>query len=224
MQALDTRIPSLVLRIEGAPLKSVAVTIDGETILPTLVTMPRALNPGEHEVVVKASGYQTLRKKVTLPEGQGPAVEVPVVMVPERQEVASATRADTSEGAPKWRTYTAIGGLGLAVVGLGVGVGMTVASNGKADEANRIIDGIAYGTDGCRAAECYDKWATAATDRNYMRGAAIAGYAVGGAALAGTAILWFTTSRGAHPQGTTKVAVLPALGGGEAGAVVVGAF
>jgi hypothetical protein len=64
---LDPRIPSLTIRVEGTPR---AVTLDGVPVPADTLAVARKVNPGEHEVVVRAAGGRAESVRVTLKEGE----------------------------------------------------------------------------------------------------------------------------------------------------------
>lgn len=54
MVQLDKMIPRILLRIQGAPLGSVNVSIDDQSVSVTKIDKPHRVNPGKHRVVVRA--------------------------------------------------------------------------------------------------------------------------------------------------------------------------
>lgn len=123
LQRLEERIPSLVLRIEGAPLDAVDARVDGERIPGPALTLPRRLNPGRHEVVVSAPGFRTERREVTLKEAVRTPVEVHITLVAEPPaELAKDAEPLPPPGAPAaprapvptWAWVA--GGVGLAAL------------------------------------------------------------------------------------------------------------
>ncbi|MGK4005861.1 hypothetical protein WMF31_24760 [Sorangium sp. So ce1036] len=122
LQRLEARIPSLLLRIEGAPLDEVDARVDGERIPGPALALPRRLNPGRHEVVVSAPGFPTERREVTLNEGVRAPVEVRITLVPGPQaELAGGAEppppgAPAAPRAPVPTWAWAAGGVGLAAL------------------------------------------------------------------------------------------------------------
>ncbi|WP_437899799.1 hypothetical protein [Sorangium sp. So ce124] len=82
VEQLEARIPSLQLRVEGAPLDQIEARVDGQPIPRAALPYPRKLNPGRHEVVVTAPGFQTGRREVTLKQAERAPVEVRIRLVP----------------------------------------------------------------------------------------------------------------------------------------------
>jgi hypothetical protein len=135
VEALNSRIPSLVLRIEGAPNKFLIAMVDGEKIPPESLTEPLPLNPGKREIVVTASGYQTARATVELVEGVQEPVEVPLVLARD----PNAPSSEQEDGAAPARNnvlfYTGIALSGaLAAVGVGTAIGAALAAQKRYDE------------------------------------------------------------------------------------------
>jgi len=143
IEALDSRIPSVVLRIEGAPKETVTVTVDGQKIPPESVTAPFSCNPGKREVVVTAPGYRAARATVELVEGVIKPVEVPIALErevipvkapppppppPPRKEESAPARSNVL-----FYTGIAVSGA-LAAVAVGTGIGAAVAEQKSEDD------------------------------------------------------------------------------------------
>jgi hypothetical protein len=128
IEALDSRIPSLVLRIEGAPKEAVTATIDNDKVPPESLTAPYPRNPGKREVVVTAPGYKTARATVELVEGESKPVEVVLVLVREAAPLKAPPLPQQHEPAPTRSSALIYLGAGitgtLAVVGVGTMIGV----------------------------------------------------------------------------------------------------
>ncbi|MDC0740699.1 hypothetical protein [Polyangium mundeleinium] len=136
VEALDSRIPSLMLRIEGAPREAVRVTVDGETIPAAALTMALARNPGSHEIVMTAPGYRTVRRSVVLKDGVLAAVEVPIVL---ERDIDITTKVDATTKTEAGRSKALIyAGVGVAGALAAVGVGTRIASWVVYGKANAI--------------------------------------------------------------------------------------
>ena len=79
-QALDRRIPRLVLQLQEGAAPEARVTIDGATVPVTTAPRPFELDPGEHVVQGSAPTALPSESKVTLQEGG--EVSVTVVLPP----------------------------------------------------------------------------------------------------------------------------------------------
>ncbi|WP_437736796.1 hypothetical protein [Sorangium sp. So ce1335] len=126
VEQLDARIPSLLLRVEGAPLDAVEARVDGQPIPRAALPYPRKLNPGRHEVVVTAPGFRTERRDVALKEAERAPVEVRIALVPGESTPPAtggggqpppvdAPPAEPRAPVPLWAW--AAGGVGLAALG-----------------------------------------------------------------------------------------------------------
>ncbi|WP_437639264.1 hypothetical protein [Sorangium sp. So ce854] len=125
VEQLDARIPSLVLRVEGAPLDAIEARVDGQPIPRAALPYPRKLNPGRHEVVVAAAGFRTERREVVLKEAERAPVDVRIALVPGepappepaggQPPSGDASPAEPRAPVPLWAW--AAGGVGLAALG-----------------------------------------------------------------------------------------------------------
>jgi len=220
--------------IEGAE-----VTLDGKPVGQTPLPGPLYLDPGAHELEVKKAGYQPATEQIAAGPGNGyetvvelaPAAEPKVEPPPPPPE--KKEKEPPPPPSPKWRTYGMIGGAGLAVVGLGLGVGLTMAANGKSDEADQKLADIAkrtpntYGLCGATGfapnkTACADLKDTLASQDAYANGAMV-GYVIGGVAAVGTLGL-FLLPKLPFGRKLMGVNVVPVLGGGQTGGVVTGSF
>ena len=88
-QALDRRIPRLVLQLQDGAAPDARVTIDGATVPASVTPRPFELDPGEHVVQGSAPNAQPSESKVMLQEGG--EVSVTVVLPPRASRVAKVT-------------------------------------------------------------------------------------------------------------------------------------
>ncbi len=154
LAALRPSIPTLKIRVIGAPPAEVQVTIDGASVATALLASGRLVNPGNHEVVGVRAG-QRVRASATLSEGQtqqlelrfgsvetAPAVE-PTVSPSAPAASAPADRAPAASpgGARrKWAVVAlAAGGAGLAVGGV-TGF-LALGKRKELDDSGKCTDG-----------------------------------------------------------------------------------
>ncbi|GAC1522815.1 MAG: hypothetical protein NVS3B10_22970 [Polyangiales bacterium] len=148
---VEPRIPSLRVRAKAGSATP-AVTIDGATISSLAANAPRKLDPGKHEVVVRAEGYVEQAQTVVLVERE--ARELEVVLVPSAAStttstaLSSTTTATTTAGvaaAPgpsgdadptAARKASPLVWIGFGVAGVGAVVGAVtgIATLGKASK------------------------------------------------------------------------------------------
>lgn len=122
--------------------------------------------------------------------------------------------------AQTWRTPLLFTGIGLTVVGIGAGVGFTVAAVSKQDEAEGVADKIRFERKqnevlcppGTTDSRCSDL-AKLQTSRDTFSTIGIAGFALGGVAAVGTLVLVLTAPNKAAAPKKTSVFVLPSPGG-----------
>ncbi|XXY21799.1 hypothetical protein WME88_19475 [Sorangium sp. So ce216] len=213
------------------------ILVDGEVVGVAPLPAPVFVEPGMHTVSARRGNRVGARQvrvdkggaasvEVVLAEGNlgasttPPRAEPPHSAAPQPQ--ASAAPERPAGGARLPVVPMVIGGA-LGVVGLGVGVGFTLAANAKATE----IDGPLRVGDGNRSA-CYQSRSAAcarlsdAVDQlDAFTSTAVVGYVVGGAAIAATAgyVLWSGDS-----QGNAQVMAAPWLAPGSGGVGVAGRF
>lgn len=160
------------------------------------------------------------------------AATVSNAQVSEGAGQGGAVRGGAGEEAPGSRPlwWPAIGAAGVAFVGIGVGVGFTIAANAKASEAEGLLgklrreasrdqdvcpDNPAAGSD-CAAL------ADRVNEKYRLTNAAIVGYAVGGVAAVGAAVLAIWPIR--VGEGGRYIGVAPAPGPGGGALFLKGAF
>jgi hypothetical protein len=181
---------------------------------------PVRVNPGTHRVRVHAADEpRPAAREFAIAEREHPTFEMtwpkseriassePVATPPSMPSVLEDKRSSSSA-----RTWVLIGESSLALVGLGAGVGFTLAANGKADDAQRLRRQISADTAGenqcvnSTSSECQRLVDTVREQRRYTD-IAITGYVAGGVlalAAAGTWLFW-------KPREHAGVAVVPHL-------------
>ncbi|HRI64787.1 MAG TPA: tetratricopeptide repeat protein [Polyangium sp.] len=119
-----------------------------------------------------------------------------------------------------WRTPLLFTGIGLSVVGIGTGVGFFVAGSAKNKAAKDLVEEIKFNRNmneklcppTSSDAKC-DELATLQTQSNTFGTIAIAGFAVGGVAAIGTAVLAITAPKQTSAPKKNAFMVLPSPGG-----------
>ncbi|KYF69769.1 tetratricopeptide repeat protein [Sorangium cellulosum] len=216
------------------------ILVDGEVVGVAPLPGPVFVEPGWHTVSARRGHRFGVRQarvekggealvEVELADGNlGPSTKPPPVASPDSAAPAppASTVPERPAGGARVSVVPVVIGGALGVVGLGVGVGFTLAANAKGTE----IDGPLRVGDGSRSA-CYQsrsaacaRLAEAVDDLDALTSAAVVGYVVGGAALAATAgyVLW---SRSAGDgEGRAQVTAAPWLAPGGGGVGVAGRF
>jgi len=73
------RIPSLQVALSGLPPdRDAQVWVDGEELKGTAAHMPRKVDPGPHEVIVRVDGKQVAQETVTIVERENRVVTIPI--------------------------------------------------------------------------------------------------------------------------------------------------
>ncbi len=147
--ALAPRLPRLRVDLgpDVASLPGLSITRDGEAIAPGDASIPAPVDPGEHVVVVRATGRRGVEVRVTAFESKISAAAV--AELPEESSVAPAPslrkpsapdRSDPlslgSEGISGLQVTGLVTG-GIGVVGLGVGLAfgaMAMGAKGDLDD------------------------------------------------------------------------------------------
>lgn len=136
LEALDTRIPFLVVRIWGVPLELVTAKVDDIPMPLDSVNSPQPTNPGKHEIVVTAPGYNPAQTTVVLAEGVLKPVEasLKLVRVGDSPPCAESPPPEDKTGLNKTFLYTgvAVSG-GLAAIGLGTMIGAFILKGNAND-------------------------------------------------------------------------------------------
>lgn len=238
--ALEPRLPRLVIQVpQAARVAGLTVTRDGVTVDRALLGTAVYVDPGEHEVVATAPGYQRFSTSVTVAEAEQGSVDIPVL---ENAPVADTSAPGTTEGpgdgagaapgkgmvvqgagrsdAGRTRRIAglAAGGVGLAALAGGLGLGLSAIStwNGAFDDGLCDRDTLMCNPDG------QDRTATArsrATLSNVFVGVGV------GLAAAGV-VLYLTAPKSGEGAGPDERAnrLVPMAGPDSFGIAVRGGF
>ncbi|WP_437601927.1 hypothetical protein WMF28_09970 [Sorangium sp. So ce590] len=192
--ALQARIPSLRLRVLGAPEEAIVARVDGEPVPREALGQPRKLNPGPHEIVVEAGGFVTERREVTLKDAETAPVEVEVVLVPirssevpiKRAPPAAPARAPREEHAPVPAWAWVAGGAGLAALAASVAFAVDhAAARAKIERdcPGSMCDPRAYDVERMQALRARWNWSLGLSVTLGVVGVTGVGAAVGGVVL-----------------------------------------
>jgi tetratricopeptide (TPR) repeat protein len=192
------------VNVEGAEV-SINGTSIGKTPLPPEVFV----NPGAVAIDVRSDGYEPAKKTTEAKKGE--AQDITITLTPKpRPSVAPAF---------------VLGG--LAIVGVGVGTGLMVASNDKANDAAKRLDQLVgtYGAKPCDNPAASSECTTTADTlraRDTLGNAAIGAFVGSGVAAAAGLGYWLITRR--EPTKTGRVQALPVVSSNAGGVVVLGSF
>ncbi len=173
------------------------------------------LDPGDHTIQARLSGFDTARVSVKVVAGG--AQKITITLEP-------FVGGDSAAGGP---SKVVIGvGLGLGAVMTGTAIGLTVAANGKSGDIDAFAAEIGGDNSACAGASAPARCADlqgAADSQQTLTGAAIGSWVAGGALLLGTGIYYFVGSDPA-PDQTALPLVVPTVAPGHAGLTLLGRF
>lgn len=202
------------------------VAIDGALVGAAPLSGPVFLQPGEHAITARMDGY--VRARVTVTATAGGSQEVTVRMLPEVTPSVPVVPPEvpTVAPAPEKRSLVPAIALGAgSVVGIAVGVGLTVASNGASSDADAqgaaiLGAGGQCVAPGSFAAQC-EALASTLERRDALGNGAGVAYASAGALAIGAAVylLWPQERSGAAQR---ELTVVPVVGMREGGLGVRG--
>jgi hypothetical protein len=196
--ALEPRIPHVTVELVPPEVPGTTIVIDGKAYTKDKLAK-LAVDPGSHEVVVTAPGYQPHESKFAIAEGEHHTVAIP------RLEKSVSLRSTR-------RTIGVIvGGAGLAVGATGIVVGL-VARSRYNDTSSCHAGG------NCDLPEDYTKRKNALALGNVGTVVGIAG----GAAIVVGAVLWYTGRK--STESAPRVTLLPHVDSDTAGITAVGRF
>jgi hypothetical protein len=215
MTDLTAAQPTVVFDVkdaQGGDLSAVRVSLDGALLVDHLGGAAVAVDAGDHTFVFEASG-QTVEKKVVVRESEkgrtiqvsfGGATPAGAAAAPAAVDAtgASATAAPAAapadQGASSWNgqktAAVVIGGAGI----VGVAVGSIFGLQAFSKWSTAKTDCSTYGS--CGSGTLAD------SDKSSAQSAATVStiaFVVGGAAVVGGAILWFTAPSGSVQVGPT---------------------
>ncbi len=202
LAALGPTIPVLKVRVLGAPLSEVQVSVDGSPVAAALLGSGRLVNPGSHEVL-GVRGEQRVRATATLAEGQTRELELRFAdaganTAPPRERerepsaaalapTPAATRsapldAPAASGKSARRTWAVVA-LGAGGAGLAVGGVTGFLAMSKREE----LDDTGKCTDGCPTSLTAD-----VNQLNTYRTVSTVAFIAGGVLAAAGITLWVT--------------------------------
>lgn len=238
LDALEPRIPSVTVMVQGAGSKPVTVTMDGNNVPSALLGVPRPVDPGEHKFEARAEGLTTATSAVTMKERRNETVVLtltpPGAAPPPPTTTQPPTPAQTSTtepaapaapppaeappaGAPGEADHVQHGpnpatyaALGVGVAGIAVGTIFLLQSNSSVDKADKLcnLPGGRCPLGSESKVNGFDD------DARSQRTIATIGFVAGGVGLAAGGILFAVTSK---KKPSASAEVHPWVGLGSAG-------
>jgi hypothetical protein len=210
---IDKAMPTIVFEVKdgsGNDLTSVAVAIDGDPLVPKLDGTAITVDPGQHVFRFSSNGLPTFDKSLLIREGEKERREKIVlgeVSKPSTPEPGSASQTSDSSGDTQRTVGLVLGGAG--VVGLVVGSVFGLMSKATYNEASQ----------GCRdGGTCTTSDAQHGQDAHSQATTSTVVFVVGGALIAGGAVLYFTAPKAG------SIGVAPAVGTNGVGLSMTGVW
>jgi tetratricopeptide (TPR) repeat protein len=217
LATITLAVPSEMQTVEG-----LALTWDGIVWESAIWGTPIPVDVGTHVLELKAPGWKTWSTEVNI-EANGRASKQDVPKLEKAPiETPKPLPATQPVAAQPTRTWLYPVGIGLATVGVGLGVGFTIGASTKDEEAFALAEKLRFEratnellcppeTTDPRCSEL----TTLQTQRNTFSNVAIAGFVVGGVAAVGVVVLaLITPSKPAATQPPKRtVMVLPSARG-----------
>jgi hypothetical protein len=212
---LDAAMPTVVLAASdeaGHDIAAASVTVDGVPFAQTLDGRSLPVDPGSHALRFEAPGKLPVDMTIVVREAEKER-HVSAVL----RSMGSAAEPPSGEARPGWSAQrkVAVVSAGVGVVGLGVGavLGALASSEWSTQQS-----------DCKKAGECSDHaGAVSAHSAAETDGAvSTAAIVIGGAALAGGVVLWFT-AKAPHEAPTTALHVGP-MTASHGGGVLLGGW
>jgi hypothetical protein len=187
--ALEKRAPHLILRLQASAPAETSIVENGKPLDSALLGKSRAIDPGEHVLVVSAPGRVGQRVAVQLAEGEtreielaaGAPVAAPVLAPAAAAKTAPREDSSVPPSAPSSFPFRTVGfvGLGVGVAGVAVGTvaGLLTLSAKNNTDANCVATGC--NPDGLAAESSGKTWSNVSS----------AAFVVGGVGLVTGAVM-----------------------------------
>lgn len=239
-EALQKRLREATIMIGTIHVKvnepGAEVILDGKPLGKSPIESDVYVDRGDHVMEAKLEGYEPVTEKLTATAGSTHDVNLTL----KRKEAPKSTlpppgaggagAGEAPSGSSKPNTVIVIGGAMVSVAALATGIGLSVAANGKADDAVAIRDQLRVrgaplcntsGLDAATAMSCADLRSTL-EDKDSFTNTAIAAFVIGGVAATATAVYTFWPLR--KTSKAAEVRPVPVMTGKEGGLWLMGRF
>jgi hypothetical protein len=217
---LEPGLSKILVRVPPeADMQGLVVKRDGVDLGRALWDEAVPVDPGVHSIAASAPAFKDWQMTIDAPHAPGvqtvtvPRLE-PAPAPPPPAPAAALSVPETPAPLAEERGHTqrvvAIAAAGVGVIGIAVGSVLGLVAKSKLDQSNTT--GNCNGADQCTGPGL-DLRSSA---KSAALGSTIS-FVVGGVAIAGGAVLWFTAPRDAHAK-TPQVGLAP----GPGGAAIVG--
>jgi len=220
---VNVAIPTVIFAAKdsaGADLTAVKVTMDHEVLSYALDGTALPVDPGIHAFTFEVGGQRPFTKNLVIRQGERDRHELVTLEAPPAPHAEPAAVATAPGPASKvnagmpgqepapapghgmgTQRILAIAAAGVAVVGVGVGTAFGLMALSKRNDARSACPNQ------CATQDGVSKWNDAAAAGNISTVA----FLVGGAALVGAGILWFTAPRRPSRGPSARLGVGPGL-------------
>jgi hypothetical protein len=213
--AAERRAAKVVLRLVSSAPPGTLVQLDGAQVAGAGLGVPLPVDPGEHVVLVRATGRVDQSLPLHLDEGQqqelqiAPGPELPPVAAPPptmAPAVKSAPVVGDRNKAPEPKPRSFLEQHRLSLIGGGVAAGLAGAGLGLG------IRTLSHHSEFVNACNSGDQAACLSNRDAVAREASVANilFGVAGAAAVGSAVVFFTVER---EKSAPSVAIAPSFGG-----------
>jgi hypothetical protein len=202
---LEPKISKLAIKLSAAAgdPSTMTITRDGDVVSAAELAVPIPVDPGKHVIEVRAPGKAPWSLTVEIGEGSTTkAVEIPALMdatgtPPPPPGGTGPAPASKNDGSTQRVVALVTGGVG--VVGIGLGTFFGVKASSTWSDAKGECKAYPY--------DCGAKGVSLQSDAHTQATISTVAFIVGGAALAGGVVLWFTS--GPPKQGAASLTLHP---------------
>ncbi len=226
---LKPKLATITLTVpdEVRGIKDVQLTWDGVVWEPAVWGTPMPVDMGKHDLEVQAPGWKPWKTEVNV-EANGKASSQNVPMLEKAPIEKKPLPPSQTVVVQPTRSWLLPVGIGMTTLGLGAGVGFTIAAATANKEAVTLADEISLSRSKnetlCPAtskdSRCSDL-TTLESRRDTFSAIGIAGFVVGGVAAAGTLVLALTSPKSDKPSAPKSAFVIVPL---PRGFSVIGTF
>lgn len=242
VQAIEPRIASLTIRLEGAEAASdVVVIVDGAPLPSVLIGLSQPIDPGTHRIEAGATGLRAPSEPVTLIEGEKKTVVLRLESAPGAAPLiapaavvaaaaapppgASAVPADSVKTSPESDSGDGSSGdnglrigsyiaFGVGALGLVGGTVFTLQSSSKRKDADEKFAACGGATGCTNGNPLSAEVEQLDRDADSMKTLGIIGFAVGGVGIAAGVTLFLLSAGGDDDK---QASIEPWVGLGSAG-------
>jgi hypothetical protein len=224
LEAVEARLPSVTIAVQGAPATDVSVQMDGTTLSSAMVGIPLPVDPGQHVFAARGASAQSAPVTVTVSEGAKETVMLTLRASTPAAAGAAEPGASTSAGLASEpltsdtvhsnRSGLRVGSyvaFGVGAVGLGLGAYFLVKSSSTRSSSNTLFDACGP-TNSCTSAQV-DQINGKDDDANTQRNLGVGALVVGGVGVAtGVTLLILSSGHGAAAAQNNAPHVTPLFG------------